>query len=349
MSPLLTLEADRAEALDLAARILHLGGRLGVLHHELVHCAAAYDDGGMWAFSGHSTCAAWLAETLAISLGTAREWLRVGHALQNLPQLDAAFAEGRLSYGQVRTLTRIAVDHPDRDAELVELAERTPARHLSLALARWTALHEQPEELERRHRRQTGLSARIEPDGMGLITLRLPPTEHGRVMAAIDSTVMRRTTTDSAENASADAPSPRIVAPRATLAQQRATALLTLLTDGGARVSTEVILHVRADGCTLHDGTPVSDHAVARLLPESFVRAMIHDAKGHPIDVSGRHRHPTDRQKLVVDERQPTCRCGATAFLEYHHEPPFEESHRTLVDELETKCGRCHRLRHQQG
>ncbi len=348
MSPLLTLEADRAEALDLAARIVHLGGRLGVLHHELVHCAADYDASGMWAFSGRSTCAGWLAETLAVSLGTAREWLRVGHALHQLPQTDAAFAEGRLSYRQVRTLTRIAVDHPDRDAELVELAVRTPARHLALALATWTSQHEDAEELERRHRRDTSLSARVEPDGMGLITLRLPAIEHGRIMAAIDSTVMRSPATHRTETASTDARSPQNVT-RPSLDQQRAAAFVDLVTHGGTRVTTEVIVHVRADGNTLHDGTPLSDHAVARLLPKSFLRAMIHDAQSHPIDVSGRHRHPTDRQQLVVRERQPACPCGATAFLQTHHEPPFEQSRRTVIDELETKCSRCHRLRHRGG
>ena len=125
MASILTLEADRPEALDLAARIVHLGLRLEALHHELVHCAAAYDDSGMWAFSGHSTCAAWLAETLALSLGTAREWLRVGHALRDLPQLDASFASGSLSYGQVRTLTRIAVDH--RHASWPRIGPRSPS------------------------------------------------------------------------------------------------------------------------------------------------------------------------------------------------------------------------------
>jgi hypothetical protein len=76
---------------------------------------------------------------------------------------------------------------------------------------------------------------------------------------------------------------------------------------------------------------------------------MIHDAGGHPLNVSGRHRHPTDRQKLVVKERDRTCTCGATMFLHCHHEPPFEESKQTLVEEIELKCGWCHRRRHRAG
>jgi hypothetical protein len=330
---------------ELGARIVLLGRRLGSLHHDLVRTAVAYDLSGMWATSGHSTCAAWIAETLAVSLGTAREWLRVGHALTTLPDVDASFHAGRLSYGQVRTLTRIAIDHPDRASELVDLAERTPARHLAVALAAWIAANEDPDALARRHRRETGLSARTEPDGMGVITLRLPPLHHGAVMAAIDATVM---TTKSAQNASTDASSSHTVADdgRASLAQQRAAALVDLVTTGGASVATELIIHVRADGATLGDGTPIADTLAERLVPESFIRAMIHDAESHPINVSGRHRHPTDRQKLVVTERDRTCTCGATTFLHHHHEPPFEESKRTLVDELQLKCHACHRRRH---
>jgi hypothetical protein len=350
-----TSSDDSARDLDLGARIVHLGRHLGTLHHQLVRCAADFDDSGLWALDHHTTCAGWIAERLAVAYGTAREWLRVGHALRQLPATNAAFEEGRLSYGQVRTLTRIAIDHPDHDSELVDLAERTASRDLAVALAAWCTRNEQPDDLDRRHHRHTALTARVEPDGMGVITIRLPPIAYGKVLAAIDAMVMSSrttaqpttpTTTDSAENASTDDISAPTVTVRRSLAQQRALAVFQLLTEGGAKVDTEVIVHVRADGVTLHDGTPVADNTVAALLPTAFIRAMVHDAEGHPIDVSCRHRHPTPRQRLVVDERQPACRCGSREFLQYHHEPPYEESLRTVLDELEHKCSRCHRARH---
>lgn len=343
---------DRGPRRDLASRILQMGRSLDSIHHELVRTLAAFDESGEWARDGHHTCSAWVAENLRVAMGTAREWLRVGHALEDLPTIERSFREGRLSYAQVRTLTRIAVDHPDRDAELCDLAEGTPARELARRLARWSTDNEDQDELDRRHQRQTGLFAQVQPDGMGLITLRLPPAEYGTVMAAIDARVMAQPQgSDSSKSgdvggdASADAPEtgrPK----RPSLAHQRARALVGLITDGGSEVVTEVILHVRGDGNTLHDGTPVSDNVVASKLPESFLRTMIHDAESRPINVSGRHRYPTKRQRLVVDEREPRCRCGSDALLEKHHEPPFEESRRTVVDELENRCPRCHRKRH---
>ncbi len=344
---------DRGPETDLASHILHLGRTLDSIHHELVHTLARFDESGEWARDGYHTCSAWIAENLRVAMGTAREWLRVGHALEDLPAIDASFREHRLSYAQVRTLTRIAVDHPDRDAELSELAEGTPARELARRLARWSTDNEDQDELDRRHRRQTGLFAHVQPDGMGQITLRLPPDEYGTVMAAIDDFVMARQDESASDpeegrhedDASADASNagrPK----RPSLAHQRALALVALITGGGSGVVTEVILHVRGDGNTLHDGTPVSDNVVASKLPHSFVRTMIHDAESRPINVSGRHRYPTKRQRLIVDEREPRCACGSDDLLEKHHEPPFEESQRTVVDELENKCPRCHRRRH---
>ena len=86
-----------------------------------------------------------------------------------------------------------------------------------------------------------------------------------------------------------------------------------------------------------------------RIAPEGFLRALIHDAEGRPINASGRHRHPTARQKRVVRERDRVCvDCGATEFLQYDHEPSYEEAHRTVVDNLKLRCRTCHRARHRK-
>ncbi|HTO00535.1 MAG TPA: DUF222 domain-containing protein [Microthrixaceae bacterium] len=329
---------------ELEGRIRQLGGKLRTLHHKIVTCAAAYDSSGMWAKSGQNTCAGWIADELGVSFGTAREWLRVGHALERLPKIMNSFSQGKLSYSQVRTVTRIATDHPERDEELCDLAEQTPLRQLAVKLAQWCAENEDPEDSDKRHKRGTSLSCRIEPDGMGSITVRLPPLQHRMVIAAIDAQMM---TTKSAKRASAGANFALSVSDRPSLSQQRAHAFVQILSNGGAGVNTEVIVHVRSNGTQLEDGTPIDPRLLAELIPKSTIRAMIHNAESHPINVSEKHRIPTKRQKLVVDERQGTCQCGSTAFLDYHHEPPFTESKRTVVDELVRHCGICHRRRHE--
>ena len=109
---------------------------------------------------------------------------------------------------------------------------------------------------------------------------------------------------------------------------------------------TELVVHVRGDGCSLDDGTPLTDSVVASMIPGAHLRALIHDADGQALNASGRRR-PTVRQKRVVKERHRRCvDCGSHDLLEYDHNPPFELTGRTHVDELELRCAPCHRARH---
>ena len=311
-----------------AGRVLHAG------RVELLTALVPFDRDGRWAFSGARTCAHWIADRLGVHVGTAREWLRVAHALAVLPVVADAFAAGRLSYATVRTLTRVAVDHPDRERELLDLVADVAVSDVGRALADWCNPHEDPDPRDRRRKEQTRLRVRVEPDGMATLTLRAPALDVGRVHAAVDARVMQGIRWD-------DGGFP-------PLGAQRALALIDVCTAGGATVDTEVIVHVRADGCTLHDGTPLADHAVAGLVDTAFIRALIHDTDGRPIDATGRRRHPSTRQARVVDERVPVCvDCGTRDLLEYDHDPDYAVTRRTVIDELTRRCAPCHRRRHR--
>ena len=248
---------------------------------QLIALSVELDDSGEWALDGSPTCAHWIAATLDIEIGTAREWLRIGRALAHLPMTTNAFTNGGLSF-----------------------------------------------------------------------TMRLTPARAAVLTAAVDEHVMRsdgREPADPTERGD-DATASRESHPRwASLAQQRVDALIDIISAGGTNVVTEVILHVRADGCTLDDGTPIGGSIVERIADTSTLRAMIHDAESHPINVSGRHRHHTKRQKLVVKERDQRCvDCGSTDFLEHDHVPDFNHSKRTLVEETQLRCSRCHTARHRR-
>jgi len=113
---------------------------------------------------------------------------------------------------------------------------------------------------------------------------------------------------------------------RPTLAQQYADAVGAVADagldrrSGGPTGVFEVVLHVRGDGCTLDDGSPIPGSVVERVAPTGFLQALIHDAEGRPINAflreSSRRRHPTARQKRVVKERYQHCvDCGASSIL----------------------------------
>ncbi|MFN8036979.1 MAG: hypothetical protein U0V73_13670 [Acidimicrobiia bacterium] len=262
--------AQRAAApTGLREQLVAAGRSCADWQRRVAHLASALDRSGEWAFDGARTCAHWIAGVLDVEVCTAREWVRIGRALEELPVIDAAFAAARLSYSKVRALTRVA--SPENEAELCGLAERTPAGRLSCALAAWLARREMPEQAERRQHEARSLSRRLEPDGMVVGNFRLPPLAASALMVAVDARVLRnrRPAPGSAEggaDASADAWMPRSAATWPSVAQQWADALVDIVRDSGndgrgGGVATEVVLHVRGDGCTLDDGTPIAGSA----------------------------------------------------------------------------------------
>jgi hypothetical protein len=322
---------------SLREAVIALGHHWATAQRRLVRLVVELDASREWAADGSPTCAHWVADAIDVEVCTAREWLRVGRAVAVLPTIDGAFESGRLSYSKVRALTRVAT--PENDAELSELALRVSAARLSHALAAWLARNETPEQTEARHRTATSLRWWVEPDGMVAGSFRLPPLQGKSLLRAVDAKV-EEFRPDASADASARWPS---------TAQQRADALVELVTGGGASVATEVVLHVRGDGCTFDDGTPIASTVIERIAPTSFLRALIHDAERRPINASGAHRHPTSRQKRVVHQRDRVCgSCGSAEFLQYHHDPPYDESRHTVVDELWLRCRKCHRDEHRR-
>ncbi len=339
---------------ELEAEILAAAATLHSSRYELIRTLTAFDDAGAWASSGAITSAHWASSRLGVSVGTAHEWLRIGHILVKLPALNAAFADRRLSYSAIRTLSRVAIDHPEHQQELVALAEATRPADLAHVLARWAMGHDSDNQRDIRDRDQTYLSTRIDLDGMGVVHMRVPVVELGRIRAAVDARVMQSHRSD---------PNRR----HPSLGFQRAMALVELLTgrtaqngpeprpsDGHTpvtcKVETEVIVHVRSNGVSLHDGTPLADSVLRGLIDTAFIRVLIHNSQNRPINASNRRRYPTVRQRRVVDERHPRCvDCGGTELLEYDHEPPFSVTGHTHTDELTRRCSQCHDRRHRDG
>ena len=113
---------------------------------------------------------------------------------------------------------------------------------------------------------------------------------------------------------------------------------------------TEVVIHVRGDGTSFDDGTPLTNNAVCQRLDQSFVRMLLHDMERRPIDASNRRRHPTTRQKRVVLEthNHECVDCQDPDLLEFDHNPPYELTGHTITTELEPRCSPCHRARHKR-
>lgn len=83
-------------------------GRIAAAEAELLGWIAEFDRREGWAGTGLLSCAHWLSWKVGLSLGTAREQVRVAGRLAELPEIGAAYAAGRISYSKVRAITRVA-------------------------------------------------------------------------------------------------------------------------------------------------------------------------------------------------------------------------------------------------
>ncbi len=67
-----------------------------------------FDERRAWAVPGVLSCAHWLSWRLGMGQNAAGERVRVARALRLLPATSAAFGAGRLSFTQVRAISRVA-------------------------------------------------------------------------------------------------------------------------------------------------------------------------------------------------------------------------------------------------
>ena len=110
----------------LGDRIAALCAHIDAATYRLLTLLRIYDEEGRW--QGCRSCAHWLSWRTGISLGPAREKVRVARRLPSLPLISTALAKGEISYSKVRALTRIAT--ADNEAELLSFACHGTTSHV---------------------------------------------------------------------------------------------------------------------------------------------------------------------------------------------------------------------------
>jgi hypothetical protein len=92
---------------ELGARIVDLAGRLTAATCRWLLLVAEFDARDGCARAGVASTSQWLAYTCGIARRTAIEHVRVARSLAAQPRLAAEMGAGRLSYSQVRAISRI--------------------------------------------------------------------------------------------------------------------------------------------------------------------------------------------------------------------------------------------------
>ena len=222
----------------LGDEIAKLAAHLEAAEYQLISKIGEFDASGGWVDEGCISCAQWLSWRIGLSLGAAREKVRVAKVLPSFPRISKGFQEGRLSYSKVRAMTRIAT--PENEELLVDMGFSATASILERLCRQFRSVAEQerdadtPAEAEaRRSIREQQLS-----DGRTRFVIDLPPEEAARFVSAIQAAM-------DAEDVSAE------TADRAKPRKNRADAVMMIaesfLTQGPApRAGSpyEVQLHV---------------------------------------------------------------------------------------------------------
>jgi hypothetical protein len=170
---------------ELADGITKLSGQIAAGQARLIAFIAEFDRRDGWAGHGLLSCAHWLSWKVGLGLNAAREHVRVARALDTLPITAGAFAAGRLSWSQVRAITRAA--SRDDEETYVNVARHATAAQLERIVrgvrrARLNAEADADPGLAAYKMRAT---RRYDPDGIRVLTIRYGAQDAPIIDAAI--------------------------------------------------------------------------------------------------------------------------------------------------------------------
>ncbi len=345
---------------DLVAEITTLAGHLNAADARLLALIAELDRRRGWAEWGVKSCAHWLNWKCGIDLGAARERVRVARALEMLPAMAAAMAEGRISYAKVRAMTRVA--DPGNESYLLNIALCGTARHVEDVVRGYRrALDAAELTREAVQQRDQRLWWHTEPDGSMVIRARLPAEVGALFVRALHAA---QDTLPIPEDVSAETFSDgedlhrsrkRRVEALATLAE---SFLATGPKDLSGADRHQIVVHVDAETfrdrsagrCELEQGPSIAAETARRLACDSTVVRIVDDAKGEPLDVGRKTRTIPPPIRRALRARDHGCRFPGCCFKRYvdgHHVRHWADGGETKLGNLVTLCRFHHRLVHE--
>ena len=173
--------SDRQLEEELCSQAAHLAAA----ECHLVLLIAEFDRREAWAGPGLRSCAHWLNWRCGVALGAAREQVRVGRALRDLPIVREAFSSGQLSYSKVRAITRVAT--PEIEEGLVEIARSASASQMEILVREYRRADPDEGRTALARHALRFVRSHTDADGMVVIHARLSPEDGACVLAAIET------------------------------------------------------------------------------------------------------------------------------------------------------------------
>jgi hypothetical protein len=309
---------------------------------EILGMVADLDEQQRWREDGATNMPAWLAGRYGLAWATAKEWVRVAHAVRALPNLADAHRRSRLSWDQLRPLTCFVTSESedfwtDRGAVL-----------RPWSLWREAKRHERAEVRRSQDaRQQRSLTLTWDHDHPLLHLEGTLPTEEGAAVQAALERKVERGTDEGAKDV------------------RMADALVELVTRDGEGEPAPATLVVHTGVETLAGKEPargpwLAETAGGQRLDSEAVRRLACDArvewvsesKGRVAGLGKQGRVVPGPMHRILRHRDGGCRfpgCERKQWLHAHHLIHWADGGTTTLENLALLCHAHHRLIHEGG
>ena len=359
---------------ELEAKITELWGHLNAATYRFLMLVAEFDRERAHERHGLVNTAQWLNWQCGIGAVAAREKVRVARALEQLPEISAAFANGEVSYSKVRAMTRVAT--PANESVLVHVARYGTAGHVEKLVRKyhWTQRRDAGKLEQLLHARRH-VSYFFDASGELVLNARLPPEIGAVVRKALDAAVEALREPSEASDPRGYVPAETATDESPTVTMRRADALRHLAETflarqgestgaGSAADRYQVVVHVdqavlsampmAADDephrCELDDGPALAVDTARRLACDATVVGLRESPDGEPLDIGRKTRSIPPALSRALRSRDGGCRypgCDRTRFTHGHHVRHWADGGETKLANLITLCHFHHRLVHE--
>lgn len=333
-----------------------IAGTMAAGECRFLQLLAEFDRRAEWVNQGAASCAEWLVWRCSLSRMTAREKVRVARALESLPQITDAFARGRLSFSQVRAVTRVATT--DNEMDLLEMAGRMQVSTLESVISAYRkARTDDLEAVNDRHEARR-VDYEYEEDGSVLLRARLSPEDGAVVLKALDAAADALWRKEKEENVSGETVS--YLAKMADGLVAMATCYLE--NDLPLRPSEryQVVVHVDAEALVadknearshIENGSSLAPETTRRLTCDAPLVGIL-EQNGDILDLGRRTRAISPALRRALKARDGGCRfpgCNRKKFVDAHHVRHWVHGGETKLPNLVELCRYHHRSMHEGG
>jgi len=349
-------------------QITELAAHIHAATFRLLEVLREYDECEGWGGKGLISCAHWLNWKCGIDLGTAREKVRVAHALKELPQISEEFRLGRVSYSKVRAMTRVAT--AKNEEYLLMIARHGTAVHVERLVRNYRKV-KRIEALERENTRhaQRELHWYVDDEGYWVIRGRLTSEQGALVQKVLEQAMEEdfREQQGVPAGISSAEPLDEIHSHPEPIAMRRADAMVRMAqgysTDASSNSGDRFMVHVhtdmetlRVDGtggaAELEEGGKISAETARRVSCDAGLVYWLDSSDGEPLGIGRKSRTIPPAIRRALQRRDGGCRfpgCINSHFVDAHHIQHWADGGETAMENLVLLCRHHHRLVHEGG